>query len=524
LRRGSNLFLKSYTFHLILLAGAGLAIAAIMMIPYGPGISTDAVNYLATSENLALGRGFLSYDGELYLLWPPLHPLLLAIPRALFNIDPKASAWAISLFSFPVIIFLTGVILHKALPDRKIWGYLGAVTVLFSTTMLSLAINLGTDLPFVILTLSFFIAFQWFSERRDALSLAAMIVLALLASIERYLGATLVAAGFFGILVLYRRNLKAGLPLAFLFAGISLLPLLLWIGRNYALTGTLFGVRNPGAWKLFLNISDAASKISHWFLPYVVTTNPLFLLLSGLGLGILIGRKSGIGLKWAAGQAQKPIVLIVILYTGIYLFISMFLVETKDHVQIYDDRYYAPIFVPLFLLLFLILDGLIGPQTDKRSWIKANLLLVGLFALWLVFPIYSNYKLWRKMRLEQAVTVYNVYNFPWFNNSLVNQKLLTLTLPEYEKIYSNYAAEVFLFTRTISEGPPSRTDFFGKPVALEDYAGGWPESHPALLVWYASGEKEHLFTPAELDSLVDLEVIYESEDGGIYLLNEESSP
>jgi hypothetical protein len=494
--------------------------SAFMIIPYGPGISTDAVNYLAASENLALGHGFLGFDGEPYLLWPPLHPILLAIPRALFNIDPKTSAWAISLFAFPVIILLTGVFFHQAMPNQKLWGYLGILTVLFSTTMLGLAINLGSDLPFVILTLLFFIVFQWFSKRSSLLALSVMILLALLASIERYIGVTLVAAGFFGTLILYRRNPRKGFLLALLFAGIALAPLMLWVGRNYAVTGTLFGLRNPSAWRVTQNLSDAATKISHWFIPYLVTSNKIFLITFGLALGILIGRQPGNVGKRIAGTIQKPIILITILFTVMYFFLSMVLIKTEDHTLLYDDRYYAPIFVPLFMLLFLAIDGIVLSKADSRSWLIPKSLLLGLFAIWLVFPIYSCYKLWRTTSSLEGVSVYNIYNFPWLNNSLVNENLLAQAPLKYEEIYSNYAAEVFLFTRTISKGPPSRSNFLGEAVRLKDYAGKWPESFPALLVWYEPNTKKNLFSPSQLESLANLELIFDSKDGSIYRIDE----
>jgi hypothetical protein len=68
----------------------------------------------------------------------------------------------------------------------------------------------------------------------------------------------------------------------------------------------------------------------------------------------------------------------------------------------------------------------------------------------------------------------------------------------------------------ISAGSPGRATFLGDPVPVKRYAGKWPESSPALLVWYEPNEKEHLYSPDELDSLANFELLFDSEDGRIF--------
>jgi len=66
--------------------------------------SNDAVSYLAAASSLLEGRGLVDHDGSAYVLWPPLHPALLALAGAVRG-DLEAGAWWLHL------VVLSGVIL-----------------------------------------------------------------------------------------------------------------------------------------------------------------------------------------------------------------------------------------------------------------------------------------------------------------------------------------------------------------------------------------------------------------------------
>ncbi len=55
---------------------------------YIVGISADSIAYISTARNLIAGEGFVRFDGNPVLVWPPMYPLLLALIGSVFKIDP----------------------------------------------------------------------------------------------------------------------------------------------------------------------------------------------------------------------------------------------------------------------------------------------------------------------------------------------------------------------------------------------------------------------------------------------------
>ena len=507
--------ISSFYLHLILLALAGLALVFFLSTRFGPGVSTDSVNYIAVAENLAAGNGFISFNGGIFLLWPPLHPILLALPRLLFDIDPVRTGGTLNGLAFGAAIFLSGAVLYQY-TGKKLWGYLGALIVLFSTSLIGLTLNLGSDPLFINLVLLFLIFILRYYHRQDGFSLVAMIVIALMACLQRYIGVSLVLTGGFAILYTHRANIKRGLGLAALFGILTLVPLGIWFARNIALTGTLIGTRNPSEWKLLENAADGLLKMSHWFLPFIITTSPIFLVLLGVAIGFFLGSRNRQTHRNLIVAYKRPASILMLAWLVIYLGSVLVLIKSEDHRLLYDDRYYMPIFIPVFYFIFVFLDEAILPILSTRGKRLGTAILVGLFLLWLVFPAYSMVKFGRQLMRAGGVPVYNLYNLPRFRDSDVTQNLETYLEGQNPRVYSNYSAAVYLFTRLEAHGPPSKRDFYGDQIGLRSYEGHWPRSTPAVLIWYEPNHKKHLFLPDRLGNLASLNALYQSEGGAIY--------
>jgi hypothetical protein len=107
---------------------------------------------------------------------------------------------------------------------------------------------------------------------------------------------------------------------------------------------------------------------------------------------------------------------------------------------------------------------------------------------------------------------------PAYRDSLVTRHLTPWVTGPAATVYSNYPAAVYLSTRRNARSLPNRIDFFGVPTPLEGFAGQWPGRLPAVLVWYEPNTKRNLYSPAELASLADLQPVFSSDDGTIYLI------
>ncbi len=510
--------IKTFPLHLIFLALAGVMVVYLVTSGYGPGVSTDAVEYISAAENLAQGDGFMNYKGEPYLYWAPLYPVLLAIPRLLLDMDPFLSGWILNGLAFGAIIFISGLFFSSYRPNQPVWHWMGAGIALFSTTLIGVSANIGSDPIFIIQVLLFLLFLNRYAERKDTLSFIILIMLAGLATVQRFVGVTLIVTGALLLLFIHKEDVKRGIFLTLIFGGVSIGPLLAWIIRNITVTGTLFGARNPSAWIFSENLRDASLKISHWFLPYSLSSNQVFLAILGLSLIFLVLRPPRRRLSEYLLHFRKPSNLALILFTIIYFIAILLLTKTEDHTELYDDRYYAPILIPLFMLVFQFLDAFFVSRLKARFGTFTPWIFLALFSVWLVYPVFTSYKFWKKSRQELSVPYYNLYNLPRFRDSAVTRELPDILRSSTTHIFSNYSAAVYFFTRHLAESSPSDRGEGDTERDLAFYSGIWPAVTPAILVWYEPNTKMFLYPPKKLEAIIPLDPLFTSRAGGIYQL------
>src|SRR5574341_117446 len=198
--RATRLFMP----YLILLSILGVILVFINTATFGPGISSDGMEYLSAADNLARGQGFINFHGGVYILWPPLYPLILAGLHALTALDVFVVGWVLNAILFGATIFLAGILLRLCFPDRLVWAALGALLTLFFLSYLVSASNIASDPLFVVLVLAFFIACHRYLTTASRLSLWLMLFLAALAPLQRFLGVCAVAVGALVVFVRHR--------------------------------------------------------------------------------------------------------------------------------------------------------------------------------------------------------------------------------------------------------------------------------------------------------------------------------
>ncbi len=500
-----------------ILACVGLILVHILISAHGPGVSTDAVNYLATADHLAAGGGFTSFEGGPYVLWPPLYPILLAIPEVMFGLDPLTFGAGLNAIAFAAIVFLSGVLASRILDFNWLLSTLAAAAALLSSGIFSVSVNIGSDSLFIVFVLSFLLLFEKYSRLSDRASLAGMVVLCGLVCLQRYIGATLILTGFVGILYLRRMELRRGLIEAATFAGLSTLPLLFWIVRNYSVSGTLLGVRNPSTWRPDQNIQDITFKGLRWFIPYQLSSQPFFwlaIVVATLAVLLVYLRHRE---PVHTDSAPRPITLVLIAFSVIYLLAVIVLTKSVDHKNIpYDDRLYLPAFFSLLLLALIFIQRFILPMIEGRSARMGQIALIGASLLWLTFPANGMYKFWLRCLSSGGIAYYNIYNVPAYRDSAVTQHLAQWVTDPATTIFSNYPAAVYLSTRRTVRSLPSRTDFFGANTPLHQFVGVWPGDAPSMLVWFEPNTKRNLYTPSELTALAHFQPVFTSDDGAIY--------
>lgn len=372
------------TLAVLSLAGVTLLLAS---TPWGIGVGYDSVFYLSSAQSLLQGRGLSWPVGtgvfEPLIHYPPLYPLLLAGLGFLGFDLTFAARLAASVF-FGANILLLGWFVARS--SRFTWtGPLIAAAAMASPILLGVHLVAMTEgLFFCLLLLTILTLVNYVqSGRRNSYWLA--VVFSALAALTRYVGPAIAAASFLTLLLFGRGEIKRRSRSGLVFVGSSLLPLLLWYGRNLLLAGSVSN-RELSYHPLSLDSLKAAlvTVAEWWISPDAGSSTKklglVFILAVICGFSVLILRRgySGAG---SEGRARKrhhlTIPLLLVLFMFFYATLLVTSLTFVDASTRLNDRILSPIYV-LFLGFFGVL---IGHALDRRGnprWaLVVSILLLG---------------------------------------------------------------------------------------------------------------------------------------------------
>lgn len=279
------------------------------------------------------------------------------------------------------------------------------------------------------------------------------------------------------------------------FGVVAVLPLVLWLGRNHILTGTLLGPRYPSCHSLLENLALTFTGLSAFWVPEVLVPQGL----ARLGLGALSGL-AVVGASWgwlrASRAAKNTLSRLgpVAVWAAVY---ALFLIASSTTTA-YDDinlRLLAPLYGPVVVLL---LAG--TGQLEERGWHQA--VWVGLVVLLLVPPAGIS---WAGARYARegagAGTGADRYNTaPWQGSETIH-----------------YLQQHQLQGALYSNGPDALYILCGLRAQLLPRRGaeeGWPRA--GHLVWLDAVRRKYLVGPDQLQTRVYLQEQTRFADGAIY--------
>jgi hypothetical protein len=477
------------------------------------------MEYIAAADSLLRGEGFLNFQGEVYILWPPLYPLLLAGAHLLSGLDVIAAGWVLNALAQGATVLLTGVVMRLCFPDTLIWPAFGAFLSVVSVSYLSLASNIASDTLFTLMALAFFIACQRYLVTSSRGWLAAMLVLAALAPLQRFLGVCVVATGALVVLVQYRKQPLKALVGAVVFGILASLPTLLWVlGRNYALYGNLTGPRHLQDAFPLLNLAYCTRMLLRWFVPLsVINRLPLWVIPALLlAVLLLLGRQR----HWVAflRRIALPEQWPMMVFSALYLLIIILTTITFDHTHPYDDRFQSVIYAPFLVFNFTLLQELVLAPLRERGLRLAQPLAALLLLVWTIYPL-SILREYVQQSLREGEAIYNLYNARTYLESPVVRYLRANPLERDVQVYSNDPEAAYLLTRsTTLYSPRDRYDQSRSDENLHAQYRGWPEEGKAYLIWFfVRGDRRNFFTPADLEEITGIETLFAvPQGGGVY--------
>lgn len=510
-----------YFWFLIALAVTGAWLALMITSLYGPGVSADATKYLSVAENLRLGHGFFDHTGRPLLWWPPLYPLVLAGTRLLTGLDVVQAGGYLNLLVFAINIFLHGALIYAAFPRKPFYYYTGALVTATSDMAIRIHVNISSEPLFVTFSLIFLFACADYLKTGSRRSLGWMIAMSALACLQRYLGASLIAAGVLIIMHRYREPGRwlTGIRESAVFGVLSILPIAAWIGfHNLGIYGSFWGVSGSIVDPLE-NLRLSLAKILHWFLPWHPAIQFLFdtpWIPAAAGAMLLLAINKREDWKRFAGEIMQPIPMISLVFFALTIFGLMFSVTTEDHVDLFSDRYYAGLLSQVLILLFVVLDTLVFSHTRfNTKFVQYG--FASLFAVWLVFyPGWSLAKYAAESLVWGEASGYNVYNNYRFHNHPIVKSMQTIAAEDPSAtLYSNYTDAVWFFTRR--DSPVTPRSFTMDLKEIEQNYPGWPGDQPGYLFWILPNSiYRHAVPPKLLAEIADLEIMYKLEEGEVY--------
>ncbi len=511
---------KSFFLFLIALSlvGGGLVLLATSL--YGAGVSADAAKNMSTAESLLAGRGFFDHSGQPLVYWPPLYPLILAGISALTGWDVFVTGWYLNVLVMAANVFLAGWLVFEATRDKPVYAYLGGLFVLVSESAVRIHSNVSSDPLYITFSLVFLLAANRYMEKKSAGTLWVMIACAALATLQRWLGASLVAMAGLVILVARWRQWKAILRDGVMM-GLSLVPAGCWIYfHNIRRYGTFWGNDAPflNPW---LNFEYSLTKMMHWFLPYhprldVLLYNPL-VVLGVIGLILILVARRQAWVEWWRTMTQ-PTVFPVVFFLPLSLAGLAWTVVTSDHLDPYSDRYYVGLLASVIVLLFLSLDLLVLSRL-RLDVHKSRTVLAILFIIWfLAYPTFSMYKYISVSMKNGETSNYNYYNNRTFNENPVIPVIQELVAEHPQaSFYSNYADGIWFFTRRSAPLMP-RSSIDMDLAEIERNYAGWPGDKPGYILWFLPNEFKHVVPPELLAEIADVQLIFASDQGMIYFV------
>ena len=512
---------NEYWFYLVCLAIVLMVLGAVATGRYGAGVSSDSVKYLAVAQNLLDGNGLYDHRGWPLMSWPPLYSMMLAGLSWLTRLDVFVAAWYLNLLLIGLNLLLSGVIFQRAFVDKPLYAYLGCLFIFLSISSLRNHATVGSDAPYLTMTLVFLIALDDYICKRSYWAFAWLVLLSALAPLLRYVGMAFAVTALFVILVEQRKTMRVLWRDGPVLGLVSALPIFWWLVIHNIMTyGSLWGgYDQPGLVDVNQNIQLALTKMLHWFVPYLSFLMPLLmrplLVLGILALFlILINLRSRANwLDWFRVSLQ-PTIYPMLIYALVYFFAVALTIITSDHRYLNSDRYYFILLVPTMVLVFITFDRLVKPHLkfSERQVTGAALLF---FLAWSVYPIYGLREYLSEAQERGEPSDYNLFNTRAYHEMPVVVEMQKLRQADPDTpMYSNYVDAVWFYTRKPALLSPVR----GTPDLAATYAG-WPYDKPGYFVWFKPNEYKHYLSPQELSQFSDVELIYSDPSGDIYYVS-----
>ena len=373
LRRDPRMILTGVWYASLLVAGTWLILRS---SPWGIGVRVDSFFYLTAADGLSQGK-CLCWLGSGLVLKPlvhfgPVYPSVVALVSLLSPSLFEAARFVTAVL-FGANLVLAGLLVH--ISSGRFWAGVVAAFLFGASRVMLLAHDSAMSEPlFLFLLMGGLLALTMFSRSHRRLPLGIATAACAAALLTRYAGGAIVIMGMAGILFLGGPTRRSAARDAAVFAAGALLPLGLWLARNYWVAGTPTN-RTMGYTPVTL---DDARKfldvVTSWVTPVAVShwiQGAGLLAFLALAAFVVRGQLRAGPESRSAGALGLLLLLYILGYIVFVVISRMFLDPTIP----IDDRMLTPLYAALSLLVAVVAAVLVPRSRWGWAVLLAGLLL-----------------------------------------------------------------------------------------------------------------------------------------------------
>ncbi|NMB96297.1 MAG: hypothetical protein GYA02_06760 [Clostridiaceae bacterium] len=535
---------------LVFIAACGVVLILYSNFNYGPAITHDSVAYMHAAESLLSGKGmqYFGYESP-FTQWPPLFPLLLAGLKSVGANLVYVSSY-INAITYALIIMISGLWVLSSTGKRS-FAIMTSLALLVSIPLYYVFKSMWSEPLFILFVLLFLISmgshinktnpkmpFQKISISRHSRQykgrlskkyLVMASIFAALACLTRYVGITLIITGVFVLLLLQKKKIINRLLETILFGVISSIPILMWIIRNYVLTGTLMGDRVPSQKSLVENINLFFDTITLWIAP-VYSRNLSYLILgilTFLAIIIIIACNFNILSKCSAEDntnsinnksvvnsvdAKDNVNKITILFAFIVIYSAyMIFSATVISIDSINNRLLSPIYPALVLLIILTIEKCMDIKLEENKKFCRALyivLTIILYSSWIIYP----YTVIRKEAYYSYENGAGILVSVWWRNSPTIKYIEELPLDTV--ICSNSSDAIYFHSGRTSRYPPKKSGIYW--YGIDEFKEFIEKNENVYIIWFRKKNEDTMYSITELQEYFTMEMIDELYDSTVY--------
>jgi len=493
-------FLKKNIDSLIA-AAAGFFIIFLFTRHSGIGVCPDGVVYTTAAENLRTTGKYIDFSHGPVIDFPAFYSIFLSGLMWLTGLKPLAFAPFLNALLFALIIYVAGLITEQF--EYKSKWYKAAILscIVLSPGLLEDYSMMWSETLFILFLLLFIMAMHRYLRFDSKKALIAAAIVTSVACITRYAGITIIITGGIIILLNNKLSLQRRFFDGLIFGAISPLLLIINFWRNYMVSGTLTGHREPSITPLIANMHDAGVVFSNW-LPFAhdnYGTAIVVILAIVVGLIVLCTRQL---------VRDNRIFRYESIAAAFALFYILFMIITAtiSRFEGLNSRFMTPAFIPL---LWSASYWLVPLEKQRKTFVKKfSLAAMGILLLvgFQYNQIAADAETWDGVK-DAGIPGYT--EDQWTKSETV-QFIEKDALPFKKNytIYSDAYDAIYWFT-----GRPGK---FLPPREYEPAVKDFLKDPHCYMVWFNDGANSDLVDLNFITRIKKMKLVKQFSDGAIY--------